>query len=178
MKIRAFASLVVFGCVMLCAALAQERPIVLQVSTAYDGKGNVLHNTRIVVRDGRIAAIDAKATGVMYDLRGLTVMPGWIDTHVHMAWHFDVNGRLAGRDENREQATLGMAGNAWDTLMGGFTTVQSVGSPEEKDLRDFIARGIIPGPRILTSLGAITDGKLTPEQIRERVRQFKAEVPT
>ena len=175
MKIRAFASLVVFGCVMLCAALAQERPIVLQVSTAYDGKGNVLHNTRIVVRDGRIAAIDAKATGVMYDLRGLTVMPGWIDTHVHMAWHFDVNGRLAGRDENREQATLGMAGNAWDTLMGGFTTVQSVGSPEEKDLRDFIARGIIPGPRILTSLGAITDGKLTPEQIRERVRQFKAE---
>ena len=171
---RKVITLVTLGLCAL-AALSQEQPIVLAVSSALDGRGHVLRDTRIVVRDGKIAALDPKATGPLYDLRGLTVLPGWIDTHVHLAWHFDVHGRLAADNEDPRQAALAMAGNAWDTLEGGFTTVQSVGSPEEKDLREFIARGVIPGPRVLTSLGAITDGKLSPEQIREQVRQFKAQ---
>jgi len=166
--------LIALGLFALCA-LSQEKPVVLQVTTALDGKGNTLRNTRIVVRAGKIAALDPKATGTLYDLRGLTVLPGWIDTHVHLAWHFDANGRLAPDNENPRQAALAMAGNARDTLLGGFTTVQSVGSPEEKDLRDFIARGVIAGPRVLTSLGAITDGNLTPEEIRGQVRQFQAQ---
>ncbi len=170
-----FAKLVVLWLALAVAVVAQEAPIVLQVSTLLDGRGHVLHNTRVVVRNGKIAAIDPKATGTMYDLRGLTVMPGWIDTHVHITWHFGLDGRLAGRNEDPESAALGAAGNAWATLLGGFTTVQSVGSASDKPLRDFIARGVIPGPRLLTSLDALTDSRLTPDQIREYVRKRKAE---
>ncbi|MGH9393779.1 MAG: amidohydrolase family protein, partial [Terriglobales bacterium] len=64
---------------------------------------------------------------------------------------------------------------AWATLQAGFTTVESVGSPGDKDLRDFINRGEIPGPRILTALRPITSTRLTPDQIRAWVRQVKAD---
>jgi len=59
--------------------------------------------------------------------------------------------------------------------MAGFTTIQSVGSPEDKDLRASLRSGAIPGPRLLSSLEVIEDPKLTPQQIRENIRGFKAE---
>ena len=64
-------------------AEAQNR-VVIAVSTALDGKGNVLHASRIVVSGSKIVAIDRNASPIDYDLRGLTVMPGWIDAHVHI----------------------------------------------------------------------------------------------
>ena len=67
----------------LCAQ-SQSRRAVIAASTLFDGKGNVLHNTRIVIQDGKIVAIDPKAAPVDYDLRGLTVLPGWIDAHAHV----------------------------------------------------------------------------------------------
>jgi imidazolonepropionase-like amidohydrolase len=172
---------------------AQSHPQVLQVSTLYDGRGNVLHDTRIVVENGKIVRIDPKATGEMIDLRGLTVMPGWIDLHVHMTYHFGINGKYGERIcaperrgpnavpattdttpcETQAQSELAIAHNAWATLEAGFTTVQSLGAPGDKDLRDFINRGEIPGPRILTALRPITDTNLTPDQIREWVRKVK-----
>jgi imidazolonepropionase-like amidohydrolase len=66
------------------------------------------------------------------------------------------------------------AENAWVTLINGFTTVQSVGQPADKDLRDAIARGVLPGPRILTSMGSLNERTGTPDQIREYVRKQKA----
>jgi imidazolonepropionase-like amidohydrolase len=141
----------------------------------FDGKGKVLHDTRIVVERGKIVRLDPGATPVTYDLSGLTVLPGWIDTHVHIDWHFGPNGKLGDKEETPEQAALAHASNAWKTLLAGFTTVQAVGSPHDKDLRDAINRGELPGPRILTSLQPITDPKLTPEQIRETVRERKKE---
>jgi imidazolonepropionase-like amidohydrolase len=77
--------------------------------------------------------------------------------------------------ETPEQATLAIAENAYATLMAGFTTIQSLGSPEDRDLRSATASGALPGPRILTALNPITDAKLTPEQIREAVRKLKAD---
>src|ERR1051326_543973 len=68
-----------------------------------------------------------------------------------------------------------MASNAVKDLRAGFTTVQSVGAESEKDLRDAIDRGDIPGPKILTSLQPITDAKLTPDEIRATVRKLKSE---
>src|SRR5262249_46178306 len=109
------------------------------------------------------------------DLRNLTVMPGWIDVHDHITWHFGPNGRVEDKSETQEQAALAEAGNAYTTLMAGFTTIQSVGSPEDKALRAAIAGGAVPGPKILTALNPIEDAKLTPEQIREAVRKLKAD---
>jgi imidazolonepropionase-like amidohydrolase len=47
--------------------------------------------------------------------------------------------------------------NLYATLMGGFTTVQSVGAAADADLRDLIGSDSLPGPRLLTSLAQITE---------------------
>jgi imidazolonepropionase-like amidohydrolase len=65
--------------------------------------------------------------------------------------------------------------NAIVTLNAGFTTIQSPGLPNDKYLRDAIARGIIPGPRILTSLQPLTDATKTPEELRQIVDERKAQ---
>lgn len=154
--------------------VAQERPIVLRAQTVLDGKGQVLHNTILVIENGKIARIggDAPAGAITYDLAGLTVTPGWIDTHAHIYWHFE-NGRLAGRDEPPVRAMLHAVDNAIVTLDAGFTTIQSPGSPQDKDLRDAIARGTIPGPRMLTSLEPLDEKSGPPEKLRELVRERK-----
>jgi imidazolonepropionase-like amidohydrolase len=167
---------VFFLATLLLAKLAagQEHPIVLKAATVLDGRGQVLRNTIIVVEGAKIARIggDAPAGAITYYLTGLTVTPGWIDTHAHIFWHFD-NGRLAGKDEPPVQAMLHAADNAILTLNAGFTTIQSPGAPEDKDLRDAISRGIISGPRILTSLEPLTGQSGPPEKLRELVRQRK-----
>jgi imidazolonepropionase-like amidohydrolase len=160
---------------------AQEKPIVLAANTVLDGRGHVLHNTRIVVQHGKILKIDPKAEPVAYDLRGLTLLPGLIDAHVHITSHFGADGRLAVdglgaiESESPADSAYGNEGNAWATLMGGFTTVQSIGSAADKPLRDAINRGIIPGPRLLTSLQPITVQTGNPEQMRAAVRKLKAD---
>src|ERR1041384_2686131 len=100
--------------------------IVIAAGTVLDGKGHVLHNTRIVIEGSKIVAIDPKAGPVDYDLRGLTVLPGWIDAHVHITWSFGQDGKNAGSDRTTQDAAYQAASNAWATLMAGFTTVQSV----------------------------------------------------
>jgi imidazolonepropionase-like amidohydrolase len=160
----------------LVSALAQDSPLTLHADTLFDGKGNVQRNVTITVQNGKIVSVDQQsASGTTYDLRGLTVMPGWIDTHVHITWHFGPNGRFEDKSETPAEATLAASGNAWKTLAAGFTTVQSLGSPEDKALRDSINRGVLPGPRIITALRPLTDTKLTPEQIRDHVRKLKAD---
>lgn len=155
-------------------ARAQDRPIVLKADTVLDGKGQIIRNTIIVVDGGKIAQIGGAAPpeAITYDLTGLTLTPGWIDTHAHIFWHFD-KGRLAGKDEPTSQAMLHAVDNAVLTLNAGFTTIQSPGSPEDKDLREAIARGFVPGPRMLTSLEALTEQSGSPEKLRELVRERK-----
>ena len=176
MKSLLFATL--FAPLILAAtlAIAQEKPIVLQADTAFDGQGHVLHNIQIVVQGGRILRIDQTGkTAPTYRLSHLTVMPGFIDVHDHITWHFGPNGHIDDKTETPQQAAFAAASNAWATLMAGFTTVQSVGSPEDRDLRASLRSGAIPGPRLLSSLEVIEDPKLTPGQIREAIRKFKAE---
>jgi imidazolonepropionase-like amidohydrolase len=155
---------------------AQERAMALKASMVLDGKGQVLRNTIIVVEGGKISHIGGTVPpgAITYDLTKLTVMPGWIDAHVHPTWHFDTNGRLAGQDEPKEQTVLAAAENSWKMLAAGFTTVQSLGSPLDKDLRDAIDRLGLPGPKILTSLDPIFgrgDSTGTPDELRAVVQQ-------
>jgi imidazolonepropionase-like amidohydrolase len=160
---------------------AKPQTVVIRAGTLLDGKGHALHNVLVVVQEGKVVRIepDAKDQHVpgaaVYDLSRMTVMPGWIDLHDHITWHFGPNGRIEDKSETPSQAALAAAGNAYVTLMAGFTTIQSVGSPEDKELRAAIASGALPGPRLLTSLEPIEDPKLTPKQIREVVRKLKAD---
>jgi imidazolonepropionase-like amidohydrolase len=155
--------------------IAQERAIVLKTSTLFDGKGKSLHNTIVVVEGSKIARIGGAAppNAMVYDLTALTVSPGWIDTHSHIVNHFDNNNRFAGGDEPATQASWHVVENAVLTLDAGFTTIQSPGAMEDKDLRDSIARGVFPGPRILTSLEALTETSGDAANLRELVRERK-----
>ena len=158
------------------AAFGQDRPIVIKAATIFDGKGGVIKDSAIVIQGGKIVKLDPKAQGTVYDLTGLTVMPGWINTHLHLGSHFDADGRIhSNRNEPPEESMMYMTENAYNILMGGFTTVQSVGERRDKFLRDAIARGSIPGPRVLTSLGQINERTGTPDQIRETVRKLVAD---
>jgi len=147
----------------------------LKALTVLDGKGGVRHNTTVVVEGSTILRIDASAPRATYDLTGLTLMPGLIDTHVHLGSHFGRDGKLETHDDSRASALGYALENAYADLMAGITTVQSVGSPIDRDAREAINRGVLPGPRVLTSLRQITDTRLTPEQIRQTIRQLKAE---
>ena len=161
----------------LAATSIHAQPIVLQTSTILDGKGGTLRNQQIVIDGSKIASLKSGRANAAYDLRGLTVRPGWIDTHVHMNWHFDAEHKLMNSPrEDPKSAALYSAENAWLTLRGGFTTVQSVGAPIDVDLRDRINQGSLPGPRILTSVRQINNNTAkTPEEFREFVRKTKAE---
>jgi imidazolonepropionase-like amidohydrolase len=157
---------------------AQSKRVVIAASLLLDGKGSVLHNVRIVIADSKIVALYtkdlAKAGRVDYDLRGLTVLPGWIDAHVHITWSFDKNGKNANEGAATPEAAYAAASNAWVTLMAGFTTVQNVGSAV--DLREAIARGLLPGPRLLTGIEPLVgrgEQTGTPDEIRAYVRRQK-----
>lgn len=149
-------------------------PLVLITDHALDGHGGTLQDARIGVAQGRITSLEAAEEGTLIDLRGYTVMPGWIDTHVHLDSHFDKHGRIATEEEPPLEAALGIARAAWDTLMGGVTTAQSVGDPAEKPLRDAIRDQGFPGPRVLTSLAWVSaNPETTPEELRQMVRDRK-----
>ncbi len=161
-------------------APARRKRIAIAASTVLDGKGRVLHDTRIVVEGAKIAAMETKvdpgAGPADYDLRGLTVLPGWIDAHVHITWNFGKDGKNAGMAGTTQEDAYKSASNAWVTLMAGFTTVQSVGSPNDIPLREAIAKGTLEGPRILTAVEPLFgqgEKSGTPDEIRAYVRKQK-----
>jgi imidazolonepropionase-like amidohydrolase len=167
-------TLVMWASVLLLAIQpASPARIVIAIGTALDGRGGVIRETRLVIQDGKIAAVDPRAAPIDYDLRKLTVSPGWIDTHVHLNWHFDDQHKSVSGGEPPEQAALFTAEDAWMTLQGGFTTVQSVGAAIDGSVRDRINRGLLPGPRVLTSLRQITNRSGDPAALRALVQKTK-----
>lgn len=143
-----------------------------------DGNGRVMPNAAVVVDGNRIKSVGplpAGFAGPVYRLGNATIMPGLMDVHSHIVWYFNAKGRFHTPDDGETpvQSMLAAAANAYETLMSGVTTIQSPGSPEDKDLRDAIARGAVPGPRILTSLGSLSERSGTPDELRQQVREFK-----
>jgi imidazolonepropionase-like amidohydrolase len=169
----------------LFAALAgAQSRVVIGAGTILDGRGGVLHNQQIVIENGRIVSVSAGSAKADYDLRNVTVMPGWIDTHIHLNWHMDANHKSVSGGGKPEDMALYTEADAWMTLQGGFTTVQSVGNIADKPVRDHINEGVLPGPRELTSLIQIQGARggrgaephtWTPDELREMVRKNKAD---
>jgi imidazolonepropionase-like amidohydrolase len=152
---------------------AQPQEVTIRVGTLLDGRGGVQRNVNIVVQGSKIQAVTPNSSNATYDLRSLTVMPGMIDSHVHINWHFGKDGRYEPRAQSPAEETLYTIENLYLDLMAGFTTVQSVGAPTDVAIRDAVARGIIAGPRLLTSIRQVTDTSATPEQLREIIRGLK-----
>jgi len=155
---------------------AQPDPVTVRASSAFDGRGRSVPDATVVVHGGKIVSVErGRSRPATYDLGGLTLLPGLIDTHVHLDTHFGKDGRATSQGETPVQSMLYEAENAYVTLMAGFTTVQSIGSPLDVDMRAAIARGIMPGPRLLTSIRPVNENTGTPEQIRAFVRKVKAD---
>ena len=169
-------AVLIIGLLIVGPVFAQDEPVVVRTSTILDGKGGTLVGRDIVIAQGRIRAVRMHSGEADIDLTGLTVLPGLIDTHVHLGWHFGADGKIHIDDsEPSSVSALYAAENAYKTLMAGVTTVQSLGAPIDKPVRDAVARGILPGPRILTAIqpiGAETGG---PGELIERVQELHAE---
>jgi imidazolonepropionase-like amidohydrolase len=165
---------VLVGCTQPGAETPQQTGTVLRTSRILDGRGGVLEDRDIVIRDGRIAEIVPAGQGrgdQVHDLRSYTVLPGLIETHVHLGWHFGADGRLERRGEMADRVMYA-AENAQRMLEAGFTTVQSLGGSEDGPLARALDRGVLPGPRILTSLGSMSAGTGGPAELRAAVRDF------
>ena len=147
----------------------------IRAARLLDGRGKTLANGVIEIQGSKIVTIDQRSGPVTYDLGDATLLPGMIDVHVHLNWYFGPDGRYGGRGVLPSFAADAVLDNARATLMAGFTTVQSVGWIGDKPLREAIAAGVVNGPRLLTSLGQLQGGSSTPQELRERVRQAKAD---
>ena len=163
--------LIVFAVAVLGAmpAFTAEETVVVQAGLLIDGTGSQpVRGATILIEDGRITAIGSRVRtpegAEVIDLRDRTVLPGFIDSHVHLVGRYIGEGEWKNsrvRDLPQEDAIRGVR-NARLTLEAGFTTVRNVGARALSDiaLRDTINEGVVEGPRILAaghSLG-ITGG--------------------
>jgi imidazolonepropionase-like amidohydrolase len=155
-------------------ALSAQEPIVIRAGAVIDGRGGIRRDVAVVVRGNRIERVvpgSTKGLVITHNLLRYTLLPGFIDTHVHLESHFGPDGRASNQGETPAQRAYAAEQNAYVTLMAGFTTVQSIGSPADSALKAAIERGDAKGPRVLTSLGSLADTSRTPDQIREWVRE-------
>jgi imidazolonepropionase-like amidohydrolase len=134
----------------------------VQAGVLIDGTdGATRTDVTILIRDGRIEAVgsdvDVPADAERVDLSEWTVLPGFIDLHTHLTGDPEDLGtdRGAFLFQYPERPVLTGVRNAHTTLMAGFTTIRDLGAPGTTALalRDAIADGIGPGPRMITAIG-------------------------
>jgi imidazolonepropionase-like amidohydrolase len=127
-------------------------PATGKVETA---KTLVLENGKVVrIVDGYVA----EKGGKVVDLKDSFVLPGLIDSHVHLTHEQNPNSRLQNVTRSSADDALVGAGFARKTLMAGFTTVADLGGEHQAifALRDGIKRGDVPGPRIIAAGSAVS----------------------
>src|SRR3954464_7048942 len=120
------------------AGVQGSPPITIRTGRLLDGRGGAPRNVVIRIEGGRIVSVGQSAGPVTHDLSKYTLLPGFIDTHVHILWHFGKDGRFqSGGEAPEDRRNAGLV-NARMTVEHGFTTVQSVGEAGDLDLRKVI----------------------------------------
>jgi imidazolonepropionase-like amidohydrolase len=174
----------------IAAALADAQPaqrVTIRAGRLLDGRGGSRENVVVTIDGGTIVSVGGASGPVTHDLSKYTLLPGFIDAHVHIGWHFGKDGRFDNTGETPDDRLKAAIENARVTVMNGFTTVQSVGEARDLELRSALEKESLPGPRILTSVRQINERTgaqrgergappvlATPEQLRQAVREAKA----
>jgi imidazolonepropionase-like amidohydrolase len=138
---------------------AEVEGLVLRPGHVLDVRTGRLRDDVVVrVQGDRIVAVDGAGTEELSDARvidlpGLTLLPGLIDSHVHLTYELEGDWINQAVKESLADLALRGARNARRTLMAGFTTVRDVGAWEFSDvaLARAVERGWIDGPRIIPS---------------------------
>ena len=141
------------------------RPIVIKAARMFDGVSDrVVSPGLVVVLGEKIRGVGGKAEipdgSDVIDLGDATILPGFMDAHTHLTMQFEFDYRKQQMDvltKNVAEQALDASVNARVTLMAGFTTVRDVGGADFIDvgLRNAIASGKVPGPRMLVATNAI-----------------------
>jgi imidazolonepropionase-like amidohydrolase len=146
--------------------------------------GRVVAGAVVAVEGERVAQVGAGLQipqgARVYDLGDVTLLPGLVDAHTHITYHFDKTGRFGVNWDATTDETLKYAEeNARVTLEAGFTTIRNLGAGGRVDLRlrDEINRGETRGPRLLVSgeplTGDVFEGVYGDREARvRRVRDF------
>ena len=155
-----------------------------------DGTGQAIEPATVIVRNNTIAAaglnraVPIPRGAARVNGRGLTLLPGLIDCHVHLCWRGEADVVKAVEQETPIETLLKASRSAGQTLEAGVTTVRDVGSRDHLifALKKAIDNGLTPGPRIIGAGLAIcmVGGHLRRviaqevegvEQVRQVVRQ-------
>ena len=149
---------------LACAGTASAQDFVIHAGhvLAVPGEGYLTEQT-ILIREGKIVSIDPgyhlpRYRSEVVDLKDAYVIPGLIDSHVHITSQNGPNRRIKTFEDSSVDTAFDGAAFAYKTLLSGFTTVQDVGGQNESvfGLRDAIARGAVPGPRMRASGRAVS----------------------
>jgi imidazolonepropionase-like amidohydrolase len=169
-----FRASIVAGCLVATPLTAQPqtpasspppRVTVVKAARLFDGKGDATVAGAVVVVEGSMikavgAGLSVPPGAEVIDLGDATLLPGFIDAHVHLTgesgdnWYKDA---IEGLRRNLPEAAIRATELARRTLMAGFTTVRNVGANDFVDvgLRNAIDAGIVPGPRMLVAANAL-----------------------
>ena len=122
--------------------------------------GRVLRDQTVVIETGRVREIvdGFVGEGTVIDLSDRFVLPGLIDSHVHITGQQGPDSRIDRFTRSAADSAMQGAAYARITLEAGFTTVADLGGMSEAviALRNGIAAGHVPGPRLLVSAGGVT----------------------
>ncbi|HVS01467.1 MAG TPA: amidohydrolase family protein [Thermoanaerobaculia bacterium] len=143
---------------LAAAPAVTAAPVAVRAARLLDvARGEVLRDRVVLVDDGRIAAVGgpelAAGAGEVIDLGDRTLLPGLMDLHVHLAYDIEGDWVHRGVTETAADAALRGARNAGRTLAAGFTTVRDLGAGSFANvaLARAVARGLLPGPRIVAA---------------------------
>lgn len=151
-KIKKFFLLTVFFSISL---LSSTEDYVLIPESILDVRSGSLIEGNIHIKDGFIIAINKKLSNDKDKnivLKGITLIPGLMDAHVHLIGNNELNG-YESISESSQMATIYGVKNAKNTLLAGFTSVRNVGAGHFADvaLRDAIKDEVVIGPRMIVS---------------------------
>lgn len=148
-----------FACLLALSLPAQERPLILKAARLLNVRtGKLEAPGQLWIRGGRIQAGPPPAGAETLDLGNRTLLPGLIDCHTHLLFPAGL-GELGYLKRSHGTLLLDGVVNARKVLEAGFTTVRDVGASAafaDVALRDAIARGDIPGPRLLVAGPALS----------------------